>query len=337
MTERIKTTPFFVAVLCWFFSPATGVFFFPVGCKDAAGDTRTLAVLDFDSVGKVDKQVAALLSESVRGGIAASGAYRVLTRSLANELLQKSSFKQESCSTKGCAIDAGRILGVGTVVVGAVSRTGAIWYLSLKRINVETGTTEIIVDEKGPGEKPELLHLAEAEARKITGRAPALPTPRGVLGNKRFVVQALTVFDGETKLVWQRDADKAGRPLNWEEANAFIEQLNKQQFAGESDWRLPGKEDFAALIAYAESHGQERNLNELFAKIGFENMKADNYWSSTASEEVSGIIYALDMYGGALSAVSASEKGYAWAVRTGPWLFEGNTHIQGGVHETSGK
>lgn len=336
MTGRIKTTQCFVAVLCCCFFSAGGVLFFHLGGKDAEGATRTLAVLDFDGVGKVDKQIAVLLSEAVRAGIADSGDYSVLTRSFVRELLRKRSFRTGNCATKECAIEAGKILGAGAVVVGAVSRTGSTWYLSLSRISVDTGVAESVVEDKCSGEKAELLQLAGTAARKITGRAPVLLSPRSAQGDERFVVHTLTVFDSDTKLVWLRDADKAGGALTWEEANAFIDRLNKQQFAGGSDWRLPGREDFATLIAYAKSQGKKGNLNELFAKIGFENMKADYYWSSTATEEVAGVMCALDMYGGALSTASASEKGYAWAVRTGPWLFEENRQVRGGVHERSG-
>jgi len=46
-----------------------------------------------------------------------------------------------------------------------------------------------------------------------------------------------TVTDGETNLVWQKN--QAPERITWPEAQQYVDQLNKESFAGHNDWRLP--------------------------------------------------------------------------------------------------
>jgi len=55
-----------------------------------------------------------------------------------------------------------------------------------------------------------------------------------------------TVTDRRTGLMWQ----KAGSPgvVDWSEAGAYVEKLNRERFAGRADWRLPTVEELASLM-----------------------------------------------------------------------------------------
>jgi len=55
-----------------------------------------------------------------------------------------------------------------------------------------------------------------------------------------------TVTDKTTGLMWQRGGS-SGTLDNWG-AKSYIEQLNKQRFAGYSDWRMPTVEELASLL-----------------------------------------------------------------------------------------
>ena len=55
-----------------------------------------------------------------------------------------------------------------------------------------------------------------------------------------------TVTDRRTGLMWQKD----GSPgvVDWNEAGAYVEKLNRERFAGHADWRLPTVEELASLM-----------------------------------------------------------------------------------------
>ena len=55
-----------------------------------------------------------------------------------------------------------------------------------------------------------------------------------------------TVTDQATGLMWQKGGFPDG--MTWLEAKAFVEQLNKEGWAGHADWRLPTIEELASLV-----------------------------------------------------------------------------------------
>lgn len=61
------------------------------------------------------------------------------------------------------------------------------------------------------------------------------------------------VIDHATKLMWQR----SGSPdkMTYEEAKKYPDQLNREQFAGFNDWRLPTLEEAMSLLESAEKNG----------------------------------------------------------------------------------
>ncbi|MBT9165281.1 MAG: hypothetical protein DDT23_01296 [candidate division WS2 bacterium] len=97
----------------------------------------------------------------------------------------------------------------------------------------------------------------------------------------KWVCSDLTAMDKQTKLVWTVDANIAKEPLTWFEANKFIEQLNKQKYAGYNDWRLPTKKEFESLVDFAKSLGYEEDMHILLSE-GFNNVSTSLYWSSTS-------------------------------------------------------
>lgn len=285
----------------------------------AADDKRSLAVLNIESAVIRDQGMASLLTDTVRNEIVKTAAYSVMEQRRMIALLKDGRFPVLNCSTKQCAVAAGRHLGVQAVVVGTISKIRKTAYLSLSIIDVKTETIEFSVEDKCPGEKEELLLAGAKTARKLMGEL-AVTLPVSTLPeNERFVFREQTAFDKELALVWIRDADMAGKTMTWDEANEYIQRLNKQDYAGYRDWRLPAKNEVAAILEYAKGRGKKRNINELFKNAGFKNMKAGYYWSG---EDGSGLAWVLDMYGGEISTAAKNNSFYVWPVRTGPWLFE---------------
>lgn len=92
----------------------------------------------------------------------------------------------------------------------------------------------------------------------------------------RFEVDGRQVEDRLTGLVWSRDANPGEFPLTWDEAFAFIDQLNREHYQGASNWRLPNRRELRSLM----SHQTRRPA--LPERHPFENVFLGWYWSSTS-------------------------------------------------------
>ncbi|MGD8435227.1 MAG: DUF1566 domain-containing protein, partial [Syntrophobacterales bacterium] len=55
-----------------------------------------------------------------------------------------------------------------------------------------------------------------------------------------------TVTDRVTGLLWQQDGSDF--PMTWQEAQAYVQQLNSERFAGRSNWRLPTVTELCSLL-----------------------------------------------------------------------------------------
>jgi hypothetical protein len=64
-----------------------------------------------------------------------------------------------------------------------------------------------------------------------------------------------TVSDLETKLIWiQIDSYQTRKEwINWHKAQGYIRELNENKFGGVSNWRLPTREELAALFDEKQS------------------------------------------------------------------------------------
>jgi len=60
-----------------------------------------------------------------------------------------------------------------------------------------------------------------------------------------------TISDLATGLMWSRDDYGAG--MDWEEALAYVQELNEQDYLGYSDWRLPNAKELQSIVDYSRS------------------------------------------------------------------------------------
>ncbi len=61
------------------------------------------------------------------------------------------------------------------------------------------------------------------------------------------------VMDHATGLMWQQSGSPD--PIPWKKAQDYIDQLNRENYAGFSDWRLPTIEELASLLEPARRKG----------------------------------------------------------------------------------
>ena len=76
---------------------------------------------------------------------------------------------------------------------------------------------------------------------------------RGIANNFTSVHGGLAILDGATGLLWQQ----SGSPndMTFAEAQKYIEELNRQKFAGYNDWRLPTLEEAMSLMEPVQNRG----------------------------------------------------------------------------------
>lgn len=94
---------------------------------------------------------------------------------------------------------------------------------------------------------------------------------------QRFVEENDTVIDNNTGLCWTKNANLAEFPMTWEEAFAYIAEMNKSAFSGYDDWRLPNRRELRSIISY------ETKKPSLPIKHPFVNVFLGWYWTSTTA------------------------------------------------------
>lgn len=161
-----------------------------------------------------------------------------------------------------------------------------------------------------------LLAVAPAGAADCRQELPA-STPTA-----RFEAGGDTVADTQTTLVWMRCAVGqhwsgsacTGEPqaMDWGEAVAAVAQLNREGYAGRSDWRLPMLPELASIV---ERQCSNPRMNEAV----FPGAPSSVFWSGMEKSGAAGLAYALDFGGGAAQAASKEFKGAVRLVRGGPW------------------
>jgi len=78
-----------------------------------------------------------------------------------------------------------------------------------------------------------------------------------------------TVTDRATGLMWQQSG--SDNYMGYKEAQAYVDKLNRERFAGYSDWRLPTIEELASLLESKEVNGS--HIDPIFNK-------KRGYWSA---------------------------------------------------------
>lgn len=109
-----------------------------VGASPSDSTLPTAAVVPFEVTG-ISDQDAVVLVDRFRSELANVGAYRLVERTRMDEVLREQGLQQSGCTSTECAVETGRILGVGRIVAGSLARIGNTWTVTARVIDVETG------------------------------------------------------------------------------------------------------------------------------------------------------------------------------------------------------
>ncbi|GJQ62126.1 MAG: hypothetical protein SCALA702_11790 [Melioribacteraceae bacterium] len=98
-----------------------------------------------------------------------------------------------------------------------------------------------------------------------------------------------TITDLATSLMWDQHGTTEGK--SWEEALAWVQELNSNSYLGYNDWRLPNAKELQSLLDYSVSPITDGvpAINSLFniPQITVEDGTSDYpfYWTSTTHED----------------------------------------------------
>jgi hypothetical protein len=95
-----------------------------------------------------------------------------------------------------------------------------------------------------------------------------------------------TITDNATGLMWSQ-ADSGGAGMNWEDALAWVQARNDENYLGYDDWRLPNAKELQSIVDYDRSPDTTGSaaIDPLFSVTEITNEAGELdypfYWSST--------------------------------------------------------
>ena len=125
-----------------------------------------IAVLDLEAK-NISADKAATMSAMIRNDLMNTAKFTILDKAEMDKVLNEKGFKATECSNPQCAVEAGKFLNVRSVLVGTFSLIDKKLYISVRAIDVRSGTA--IFSYSGTGKtNEELIAASKAIAGKMT-------------------------------------------------------------------------------------------------------------------------------------------------------------------------
>ena len=129
---------------------------------------------------------------------------------------------------------------------------------------------------------------------------------KGFVNDYHLQKDGLVVVDRNSGLMWQQSG--SANFMNFKNAKKYIEKLNREKFAGYSDWRLPTLEEAMSLME------PEKKNSKLYIDPVFDNSQL---WIWTADRNSASLAWIVGFYSGLCTHSLVGNDGvFARAVRS---------------------
>ena len=102
------------------------------------GQAIPIAVVEFEGNG-ISQTEAIALTDRLRNELFRLGAFEVVERGMMETILTEQDFQLTGCTSNECLVEVGQLLGARQVVGGRISRVGAMFTVSARVVDVQTG------------------------------------------------------------------------------------------------------------------------------------------------------------------------------------------------------
>ncbi len=125
----------------------------------------------------------------------------------------------------------------------------------------------------------------------------------------RFYLCDDEVIDLLTGLTWCRNANITEFPLSWQEALDFVVTMNREQYFGHRDWRMPNRRELRSLLSL------QNKLPALPEQHPFINVFNGWYWTSTTAAISPAHAWYVALDGGRMFYGGKDQSFILWPVR----------------------
>ena len=138
--------------------------------SNAQEKKTTVAVLEFQTSGGLEKSEVSALSNRFRGILVKTKAFEVVEREKMNEVLKAQDFNvSDACNTAECAVQVGQLLGVEAMIAGDLGKIGDTYTIDLRLIDVQSGKILQTQTQDYVGKVDGLLGVMQSMANAIAG------------------------------------------------------------------------------------------------------------------------------------------------------------------------
>ena len=132
----------------------------------------TLAIMNFDSSG-ISEDVYNILYNKLWNDIDSIGVFIMVEQHQVYDVLEKYNYDRPECSTRACAIEMGRLVGVKNVITGSFVSSGDSSSVQAELIMVRDDSTKFSSAGQHVGEIDGLIPHIQIAALQLSGMKPS--------------------------------------------------------------------------------------------------------------------------------------------------------------------
>ena len=167
------------------------LFFFIISLGSAQKKSRyyakpTLAVMNFDSSG-ISDDIYTFLYNKFWYDLDSIGVFIMVEQHQVYDILEKYQYDRPECTTKACAIEMGRLVGIQNVIIGSFFRSGDSSSVKTEIIIVDEDSIKYSSSGSHVGEIDGLIPHVQIAALRLSGIEPSdrLLIKAGLLEEKK--------------------------------------------------------------------------------------------------------------------------------------------------------